>query len=206
MISLIHHLPTPIIHCLLLQLKLPVPLTNSHTIRHGAVISLTLPGVNLKKGPDAFTNITPTIRLNLAPRTMFEQSFHLRAIGRCALHRPARGRMQQQRHVQGNATLTLLPLFRRERTLLSSHRDGLQLMLMTGDGRVAQTVNALIKVGTGGTMVSLPLQNLAGADGTLLDKLGRVAIVQVPQYHHGRVLGPAERIELVVVALAEVQK
>ena len=72
MVSLIHHLATAIVHCLLLQLKLPVPFTNRHTIWYWAIICLALSGVDLKKGPDPFTDIASAICLDLAPRSMLK--------------------------------------------------------------------------------------------------------------------------------------
>ena len=111
MIRLIHHLPTPIIHSLLLQLKLSVALPNCHTVGYRTVLLLTLPRMDLEKSPDAFTNITSSIRLNLAPSTVLEKSLHLGTVGRCTLGGSTRRGMQEQGHVQSNATLTLLPLF-----------------------------------------------------------------------------------------------
>ena len=68
---------------MLVQLKLPIPLSYGHAVGDGAIIYLATPGVKLKKGADAFTDIAPAIRLDLAPRPVFEQSFQLRAVG-CA--------------------------------------------------------------------------------------------------------------------------
>ena len=203
---MIHHLPSPIIHCLLLQLKLPVPLSYGHAVGDGAIIRFALPGVNLKKGPDAFTDIAPAIRLDLAPCPVFEQSFHLRAVGGCTLRRSASGCMQQQSHMESNATLALFTLFRRKRTLLITNWDSLQRMLMALYGWVTKTFNALIKICTSRAMISFPLQNLTRANCTLLNKLGSITVVQVPQYHHGCVLGSTQRIELIMVTLAQVQK
>lgn len=97
--------------------------------------------------------------------------------------------MQQQSHVQRNAALALLPLLRRQCTLLIPNCYRLQWMLMPGDGRVTQAVNAHVKVGACGAVISLSLQYLTSAYRTLLDKFGRVAVMQVPQHHHGCVFG-----------------
>jgi hypothetical protein len=95
MVSLIHHLPAPIIHCLLLQLKLSVSFSNGKAIRYEAVVCLALPGMNLEKGPDAFTDIAPAVRLDFATCTVFEKPLHLGTVGRGTLSGSACGGMQQ---------------------------------------------------------------------------------------------------------------
>ena len=144
------------------------------------------------------------MRLDLATGAVIQKSFHLGAVGRVARGRTARGGMQEQRHVQGDAARAFLSLLGGEGALLIANGDGLQLMRMTGYGGVAQTVDALIKVSASWTVEALPLENFASADGTLRYELGGIAIVQVPKDHHGSMLGPTERIELIMVALAEV--
>jgi hypothetical protein len=47
MIRLIHHLPAPVIHRLLLQLQLPEFFPNGKTVEYGTIVSLALPGVYL---------------------------------------------------------------------------------------------------------------------------------------------------------------
>lgn len=80
------------------------------------------------------------------------------------------------------------------------------MMLVTGYGRVAQTVNALIKVCAGGTVITLPLEYLTRADGTLLDKFWSISIVKVPEDHHRGMFCTAEGVKLIVVALTEVEE
>lgn len=106
--------------------------------------------------------------------------------------------------MQLDATRAFLPLLSGECALLVAHGNGLQRMLVAGYGGVPHTVSALIKVCASRTMETLPLQNFACADRTLRYELGGITIVQVPQNHHGGMLGPTERIELIMVALAEV--
>jgi hypothetical protein len=40
----------------------------------------------------------------------------------------------------------------------------------------------------------------------LLDEFRGIAIVKMPKYHHGRMLGSPEVIKLVVITLAEIQE
>lgn len=93
MVSLIHHLPTPIVHCLLLQLKLSVTFSNGQAIRYEAVVRLTLSGVDLKKGPDSFADITPAVRLDFAARAMLQKTLHLCTVGRGTLRGSTCGSM-----------------------------------------------------------------------------------------------------------------
>ena len=90
MVGLIHHLPTSIIHRLLLQLKLPVSLTYRHTIGHGAIFLFTLLCVDLEEGPNTLAHIAPAGGFDFALCSMLEESLHLGAVGRLALGRPAR--------------------------------------------------------------------------------------------------------------------
>mmetsp|Transcript_5030 Transcript_5030/g.8377 ORF Transcript_5030/g.8377 Transcript_5030/m.8377 type:complete len:116 (+) Transcript_5030:457-804(+) len=79
-------------------------------------------------------------------------------------------------------------------------------MLVTWYGRIAKTVDALVKVCTGGAVVTLPLKYLTRAYRTLLDKFRGVTVVQMPEDHHGCVLGAAKGIELIMVALTEIEE
>lgn len=85
MISLVHHLPAAIIHSLLLQLKLSVPLPNGQAVGHRTILSLALPGVYLQQGPNTLADVASPIGLNFAASTVFEQSLHLGTVGRRAL-------------------------------------------------------------------------------------------------------------------------
>jgi hypothetical protein len=80
MICLIHHLPAPIIHCLVFQLK-PVTFLNGQTVGYRKTGSLTLPSVNLEENPNAFADIAPASCFDLASITVFEKSLHLGTVG-----------------------------------------------------------------------------------------------------------------------------
>lgn len=95
MIRLIHHLPAPIIHRLLLQLELLVSFSNGQAVGYRTMFSLTLPSVNLEEGPNAFADIAPAVCFDLAPITVFEKSLHLGTVGRGACGRSACGGVQE---------------------------------------------------------------------------------------------------------------
>jgi hypothetical protein len=59
--------------------------------------------------------------------------------------------------MQRNATLTFLSLFRSKGALRVAHWNGLQLMWMTCNGRIPETIKTLIKVSASRTMEALPL-------------------------------------------------
>ena len=71
---------------------------------------------------------------------------------------------------------------------------------------VAEAFITHVKVSTCRTVISLSLQNLAGAESALLYKLGGVSIVQVPQHHHRGMLGSAEGVKLIMISLTQIQK
>ena len=95
MIGLVHHLSAPIIHCLLLQLKMPEFFSNGQAVGNRAIVGLTLSSVNLEEGPDAFADIAPAVCFDLATITVFEKSLHLGTVGRVACGGSARGGVQE---------------------------------------------------------------------------------------------------------------
>jgi len=113
----------------------------------------------------------------------------------------------QECHVQLYTSLSFFSLCLGEFGLLSgSDRDWFEWMGMSGDVGVGETFGTDIVIGTGGTVVAVAGENFARADGTLLDKLGGIAIVQMPQHHHRGVFGTPQHIKLVMVALTQVEK
>lgn len=106
----IHFLPPTIIHGLLLLLELTEAFSNGHAIRYWALQRLALTGMDLKQSPDAFAHVAPTARFHLTLGTVLEETLHLGTIRTRTFGTAARGGMQQQGHVQLNASLSLGPL------------------------------------------------------------------------------------------------
>ena len=96
----------------------------------------------------------------------------------------ASGSVQQQSHMELNTSLTLLALSICKLSLLASHGNRLQLVRMPWCVGVLDAILALIKVGTSRAVEAIALENLSGACCTLLDKLGRISVVQMPEDHH----------------------
>jgi hypothetical protein len=92
-IGLVHHLTTPVIHSLLLQIELPESLPDCQAVGHDTVFLFTLPSMDLEECPDAFTNMASSGCFNLTLRAMLEEPLHLGTIGRCTLGRFAGGGM-----------------------------------------------------------------------------------------------------------------
>jgi len=87
--------------------------------------------------------------------------------------------------VELDAALPFLSLSCSELILLpASNRHRLELVRMTRDLGVLNTLLALIEIGTRRTMEAIAGEDFAGACRTLLNKLGRVAVVKMPQNHH----------------------
>ena len=93
--------------------------------------------------------------------------------------------MQQQLHMKLDTSLTLDALGFRQLTLLSTRNsNSFELVRMSRRVRIGNTFLALVKVCTRGTMEPVTSKDFSRACCALLDKLGSVAIVQVPKNHH----------------------
>ena len=112
--------------------------------------------------------------------------------------------MLQELHMQIDAPLSVLPLLLSQHGLLG-YGDRFQNMLVTV-GMHSDAVLAEVEIVASRAIVSIPDKNLAAAVGALLNKLGRLTIMKVPQDHHTRVLRPPKRVELIVVTLAQIQE
>ena len=76
----IHLLAAAVVHCLLLFLKLSHLLADRHALRDGADGLLALLCVDSEQRPDALTNATTTLVLDLANTCMLQIVLHLGAV------------------------------------------------------------------------------------------------------------------------------
>jgi hypothetical protein len=136
---------------------------------------------------------------------MFQKTFHLRAICGWTISRGAGSGMEEKRHVKLYTPLSFLPLRLRKFGLLrAGNSNRLQLMGMTGNFRILVAILTLIKISTCGTMKAVARQDFARTCRALLHELGSISIVQMPQNHHGGMLGSTYDVKLIVVPLTKV--
>jgi len=108
--------------------------------------------------------------------------------------------------VKLNTSLPLLSLCVRNVVLLTSNNDLSERVYVASEIRIGHALLAFVVVRTSGTVVLMTSENLPGAHGTLLYEFGRISVVQMPENHHTRVLRSPNLIELVVIALTQVQE
>lgn len=76
----------------------------------------------------------------------------------------------------------------------------------TVDIGILVAVLTQVVVRTSVAVIPLSTEDFAAAGNALLDELGGIAIMQMPQYHQRRVLRPSQLVELVVVTSAKIQE
>lgn len=144
----------------------------------------------------------PPVQKTAAER--FSTYFHAVAVLRVALD--AVRRVPQKLHVQLDAALALLPLLLGQlRGRGAGHVDGPQRVLVDAlarraEARVAEVDLARLAV------VAVSCEDIRVALAAAGHELGRVGRVQVVENHHAGVLGAPQLVELVVVALAQVEE
>ena len=139
---------------------------------------------------------------------------HLGAILRSTVFSVARRSMLDELNMELNVALPLPSLMLSETTTAaiigaaSLDGDGLHLVgtLAPVGAGVLVAVGTEIKVGTSIAMPAISRKDFLTARTAGLHELGSTAIVQMPQDHHRGMLRPAELIELVMVASAQVQE
>ena len=112
--------------------------------------------------------------------------------------------MHQQRQVHVNGLLALPPLLVRHLPLRPTHVHRAQRVLMQSTHRAVRGVARGAKVYLAWLAAeAVADQNVLFAVLARRHELGRVRVVQVVEDHHASVLGAAQLVELVVVALVK---
>mmetsp|Transcript_3872 Transcript_3872/g.10916 ORF Transcript_3872/g.10916 Transcript_3872/m.10916 type:complete len:576 (+) Transcript_3872:401-2128(+) len=212
----VHLESASVIHSLLLLLKLSHLVANGRALRDRAGHVLAFLRMDSEQSPDPLADAASALDAAGTRFRVPEVVLHLGTVLRRASFVDAFRGMLDQLDMQLQVALTVLSLGSCERarigaavlTTLGFDIDRLEGMGARSSVRLGISValSAKIVIGTYRAMVALAAENLAVAHHALLDELGGVSVVQVPEHHHRRMFGPAEFIELVMVSTAQVEE
>mmetsp|Transcript_14899 Transcript_14899/g.44133 ORF Transcript_14899/g.44133 Transcript_14899/m.44133 type:complete len:378 (-) Transcript_14899:341-1474(-) len=176
------------------------------------MVFAALPCVDLQKGPDPPAHGAATLHLDLAGGAVLEEVLHLLAVRRRAGRVLAARCVGEELHVEADRVLALLALlFREVAAAFTRNSDLPQLGVFVGnvlpllhvllDARAAD-----VEVWAFGAVVSDPAVDVHATDAAGRQELGNVRVVHVVESHHRCMFGASKGVELIVVALAQVQE
>mmetsp|Transcript_2021 Transcript_2021/g.8044 ORF Transcript_2021/g.8044 Transcript_2021/m.8044 type:complete len:319 (+) Transcript_2021:2550-3506(+) len=192
-----HGVSAPVLHLLLRAAhgRLEVPAAG-----HGALRLLALPRVQMEQRPHALARLAAAGDAHLAVDAVVEEHLHLVAVGRRAVAVTAGARVHEQLHgalhVRQHALAALALLFA---AALGRSNHRVRVFAL----RVA--AGAQVEVRALGAPEAVARLYLRRADVAARRKRRHVGVVKMVERHHARVLGSAQLVELVVVALAQRQ-